>query len=42
MCVFCRYTQVNTLSLACRTGLEKCQDLTTQWFAEWMRNESKW
>uniref|UniRef100_A0A674N8C3 Aminopeptidase n=1 Tax=Takifugu rubripes TaxID=31033 RepID=A0A674N8C3_TAKRU len=37
-----QYTQVNTLSLACRTGLEQCQDLTTRWFSEWMNDNTKW
>lgn len=43
MCLFmplCRYNQVNAISLACRSGVEGCQELTTGWFREWMRNPS--
>ncbi|XP_069580456.1 aminopeptidase N-like [Brachyistius frenatus] len=37
-----QYNQVNAISLACRTGLKECQDLTTGWFKQWMdsRNNS--
>ncbi|XP_061773355.1 aminopeptidase N-like [Nerophis ophidion] len=31
-----QYNQVNAISLACRTGLEECQDLTKKWFKQWM------
>ncbi|XP_044048314.1 aminopeptidase N-like isoform X2 [Siniperca chuatsi] len=31
-----QYNQVNAISLACRTGLEECQNLAKAWFNEWM------
>ncbi|KAG7231138.1 hypothetical protein INR49_027178, partial [Caranx melampygus] len=31
-----QYNQVNAISLACRTGLKDCQNLTTAWFKIWM------
>ncbi|XP_061825773.2 aminopeptidase N-like [Nerophis lumbriciformis] len=31
-----QYNQVNAISLACRTGLEECQDQTKKWFKQWM------
>nr|XP_057931223.1 aminopeptidase Ey-like isoform X2 [Doryrhamphus excisus]XP_057931224.1 aminopeptidase Ey-like isoform X2 [Doryrhamphus excisus]XP_057931225.1 aminopeptidase Ey-like isoform X2 [Doryrhamphus excisus]XP_057931226.1 aminopeptidase Ey-like isoform X2 [Doryrhamphus excisus]XP_057931227.1 aminopeptidase Ey-like isoform X2 [Doryrhamphus excisus] len=31
-----QYNQVNAISLACRTGLQECQDQTTAWFKQWM------
>ncbi|XP_031153699.1 aminopeptidase N-like isoform X2 [Sander lucioperca] len=31
-----QYNQVNAISLACRTGLEECQNLTKTWFNQWM------
>lgn len=38
-----RYNQVNAISLACRTGLEECQNLVKTWFAEWMNtNNNPW
>ncbi|KAK2853497.1 hypothetical protein Q5P01_006158 [Channa striata] len=33
-----QYNQVNAISLACRTGVEACNSLTTGWFKEWMEN----
>ncbi|KAF7646922.1 hypothetical protein LDENG_00180550 [Lucifuga dentata] len=35
-----QYNQVNAISLACRTGLQECQNLTTTWFSQWMKNSS--
>uniref|UniRef100_G3PPF5 Aminopeptidase n=1 Tax=Gasterosteus aculeatus aculeatus TaxID=481459 RepID=G3PPF5_GASAC len=29
---------VNAISMACRTGVEGCTELTTGWFREWMNN----
>lgn len=38
-----RYNQVNAISLACRTGLEECQNLTKTWFNQWMdTKKNKW
>lgn len=38
-----RYNQVNAISLACRSGLEECQALATQWFRDWMEtNTNRW
>uniref|UniRef100_A0A671V2U9 Aminopeptidase n=1 Tax=Sparus aurata TaxID=8175 RepID=A0A671V2U9_SPAAU len=34
-----QYNQVNAISLACRTGLEECQNLTMGWFTQWMHTE---
>ncbi|XP_042268840.1 aminopeptidase N-like isoform X1 [Thunnus maccoyii] len=34
-----QYNQVNAISLACRTGLEECQNLTKTWFKKWMDTE---
>ncbi|XP_051808615.1 aminopeptidase N-like isoform X3 [Acanthochromis polyacanthus] len=31
-----QYNQVNAISLACRTGLQECQELTSSWFRDWM------
>uniref|UniRef100_A0A7N8WQQ4 Aminopeptidase n=1 Tax=Mastacembelus armatus TaxID=205130 RepID=A0A7N8WQQ4_9TELE len=31
-----QYNQVNAISLACRTGLEECQNLAKLWFNQWM------
>uniref|UniRef100_A0A4W6F536 Aminopeptidase n=1 Tax=Lates calcarifer TaxID=8187 RepID=A0A4W6F536_LATCA len=31
-----QYNQVNAISLACRTGLEECQNLAKTWFKQWM------
>uniref|UniRef100_A0A3Q2PAI7 Aminopeptidase n=1 Tax=Fundulus heteroclitus TaxID=8078 RepID=A0A3Q2PAI7_FUNHE len=33
-----RYNQLNTISLACRAGVEGCRELTSGWFKEWMNN----
>ncbi|KAG5839759.1 hypothetical protein ANANG_G00208350 [Anguilla anguilla] len=33
-----RYNQVNAIRMACRTGVEGCEELTTGWFNEWMMN----
>ncbi|KAM4596113.1 aminopeptidase Ey-like isoform 2-T2 [Fundulus diaphanus] len=33
-----RYNQLNTISLACRAGVEGCRELTCGWFKEWMNN----
>ncbi|XP_039989347.1 aminopeptidase N-like [Xiphias gladius] len=35
-----QYNQVNALSLACRTGLEECQNLTKAWFNQWMETKN--
>ncbi|KAF0040873.1 aminopeptidase N [Scophthalmus maximus] len=35
-----QYNQVNAISLACRTGLEECQNLVKTWFAEWMNTNN--
>nr|XP_046251148.1 alanyl (membrane) aminopeptidase b isoform X2 [Scatophagus argus] len=35
-----QYNQVNAISLACRTGLKECQDLTKTWFNEWMLTDN--
>ncbi|XP_007567583.1 aminopeptidase N-like [Poecilia formosa] len=34
-----QYNQVNAISLACKTGLEECQDLVQSWFKEWMETD---
>uniref|UniRef100_A0A3Q1FCE9 Aminopeptidase n=1 Tax=Acanthochromis polyacanthus TaxID=80966 RepID=A0A3Q1FCE9_9TELE len=31
-----QYNQVNAISLACRTNLKECQELTMTWFRDWM------
>uniref|UniRef100_A0A3P8S545 Aminopeptidase n=1 Tax=Amphiprion percula TaxID=161767 RepID=A0A3P8S545_AMPPE len=31
-----QYNEVNAISLACRTDLQECQELTTTWFRDWM------
>ncbi|XP_054892990.1 aminopeptidase N-like [Poeciliopsis prolifica] len=31
-----QYNQVNAISLACKTGLQECQDLVQSWFKVWM------
>ncbi|XP_054476640.1 aminopeptidase N-like isoform X1 [Anoplopoma fimbria] len=30
-----QYNQVNAISLACRSGLEECQNLSNTWFNQW-------
>uniref|UniRef100_A0A3B4TYX3 Aminopeptidase n=1 Tax=Seriola dumerili TaxID=41447 RepID=A0A3B4TYX3_SERDU len=35
-----QYNQVNAISLACSTGVEGCNNLTTGWFKEWMENKA--
>ncbi|XP_064168654.1 aminopeptidase N-like [Anguilla rostrata] len=32
-----QYNQVNAIRMACRTGVEGCEELTTGWFNEWMK-----
>ncbi|XP_059191202.1 aminopeptidase Ey-like [Centropristis striata] len=34
-----QYNQVNAISLACRTGLQECQDLAKGWFQQWMTTD---
>lgn len=34
----CRFNQINAISLACSSGLEDCNTLTTGWFRELMKN----
>ncbi|XP_075998652.1 aminopeptidase N-like [Genypterus blacodes] len=36
-----QYNQVNAISLACRTGLQECTDLTRNLFNQWMENPNK-
>ncbi|XP_039995564.1 aminopeptidase Ey-like [Xiphias gladius] len=36
-----QYNQVNAISLACSTGVEGCNNLTSGWFNEWMQNPVK-
>ncbi|XP_035484995.2 aminopeptidase Ey isoform X1 [Scophthalmus maximus] len=36
-----QYNQVNAISLACKTGVEGCKDLTTGLFKNWMQNPAK-
>ncbi|XP_062276095.1 aminopeptidase N-like [Scomber scombrus] len=31
-----QYNEVNAISLACKTGHIECQNLTTEWFKDWM------
>ncbi|CAJ1057308.1 aminopeptidase Ey-like [Xyrichtys novacula] len=31
-----QYNQVNAINLACRSGLEECQNLAKMWFNQWM------
>ncbi|XP_035252401.1 alanyl (membrane) aminopeptidase b [Anguilla anguilla] len=33
-----QYNQINAIRMACRTGVEGCEELTTGWFNEWMMN----
>uniref|UniRef100_A0A4W4DMQ5 Aminopeptidase n=1 Tax=Electrophorus electricus TaxID=8005 RepID=A0A4W4DMQ5_ELEEL len=33
-----QFTQIIALSLACRTGLQECLDLTQTWFRQWMQH----
>ncbi|KAJ8335468.1 hypothetical protein SKAU_G00388100 [Synaphobranchus kaupii] len=33
-----QYNQVNAIWLACKTGLDSCQDLTKGWFKQWMQD----
>uniref|UniRef100_A0A8C3AQD7 Aminopeptidase n=1 Tax=Cyclopterus lumpus TaxID=8103 RepID=A0A8C3AQD7_CYCLU len=33
-----QYNQVNAISMACSTGVEGCEALTTGWFKEWQDN----
>ncbi|KAL6107437.1 anpep [Pungitius sinensis] len=35
-----QYNQVNAISLACRTGLEECQNLSKEWFNQWMMKKN--
>ncbi|XP_073328901.1 aminopeptidase N-like [Pagrus major] len=35
-----QYNQVNAISMACRTGLEECQNLVKGWFKQWMDTET--
>ncbi|KAJ8335471.1 hypothetical protein SKAU_G00388130 [Synaphobranchus kaupii] len=35
-----QYNQVNAIWLACSTGVEGCQDLTKDWYRQWMNNET--
>ncbi|XP_070686929.1 aminopeptidase Ey-like [Pempheris klunzingeri] len=35
-----QYNQVNAISLACRTGLVECQNLTKAWFDQWMHTNN--
>ncbi|XP_061532510.1 aminopeptidase N [Phycodurus eques] len=31
-----QYNQVNAITMACKTGITQCQNLTTAWFKQWM------
>uniref|UniRef100_A0A667X2H2 Aminopeptidase n=1 Tax=Myripristis murdjan TaxID=586833 RepID=A0A667X2H2_9TELE len=33
-----QYNQVNAISMACSTGVEGCEELTTGWFRAWMKD----
>ncbi|XP_061102909.1 aminopeptidase Ey-like [Conger conger] len=33
-----QYNQVNAIWLACSTGVEGCQELTVNWYRQWMNN----
>ncbi|XP_036399366.1 aminopeptidase N-like [Megalops cyprinoides] len=33
-----QYNQVNAIWLACSTGVEGCQNLTTSWYRQWMQD----
>ncbi|KAJ8344160.1 hypothetical protein SKAU_G00314890 [Synaphobranchus kaupii] len=33
-----QYNQVNAIRMACRTGVEGCEELTTGWYNDWRRN----
>uniref|UniRef100_A0A8B9KYR7 Aminopeptidase n=1 Tax=Astyanax mexicanus TaxID=7994 RepID=A0A8B9KYR7_ASTMX len=33
-----QYNQVNAIKVACSTGVEACQNLTADWFTQWMQN----
>ncbi|XP_030623171.1 aminopeptidase N isoform X1 [Chanos chanos] len=33
-----QYNQVNAIRVACSTGVESCQNLTTNWYQQWMDN----
>ncbi|KAM9861189.1 aminopeptidase Ey-like [Aulostomus maculatus] len=35
-----QYNQVNAIAMACSTKVEGCQELTTGWFSQWMKNTS--
>ncbi|KAM3870229.1 aminopeptidase N-like [Diretmus argenteus] len=35
-----QFNQVNAIRMACSTGIKECQDLTKQWFNEWMTSKS--
>ncbi|KAM4602441.1 aminopeptidase Ey-like [Polymixia lowei] len=36
-----QYNQVTAISMACSTGLEACEKLTTGWYRDWMNNPYK-
>ncbi|KAM6980556.1 aminopeptidase N-like [Aplochiton taeniatus] len=35
-----QYNQVNAISMACSTGVNECNALTTSWFEQWMNDSS--
>lgn len=35
---FSRYSQVNTLHIACAMGMESCRELVKSWYRQWMKN----
>uniref|UniRef100_A0A672T0K2 Aminopeptidase n=1 Tax=Sinocyclocheilus grahami TaxID=75366 RepID=A0A672T0K2_SINGR len=33
-----RYNQINAVSMACKTGVKGCSELTRMWYRQWMKN----
>lgn len=33
-----RYNLINTVSMACKTGVKGCSELTRMWYRQWMKN----
>lgn len=33
-----RYNQVNAITMACKTGVKGCSELTRMWYRQWMKN----
>ncbi len=41
LCDFYRYNRINAISMACRTGVKGCSELTSMWYRQWMKSPDR-